>query len=185
MKTIMVDMDDVLTSGKFEEYLEEFLGEKKDIQSDTSYYRQKFIKGREQEFIEQFQFRNLYEDAPLFDGCFEVLQKLNQSYDIYIVTSYIWKEDIFDAAENLKNKFRYLQSQLPFIPPQKYIFMENKNMIPFDIKIDDRMKNLENASQKLLFTSWSNKEVSTQELQKNNITRVNNWYDIEKLLLEQ
>ena len=156
MKTIMVDMDDVLTSGKFEEYLEEFLGEKKDIQSDTSYYRQKFIKGREQEFIEQFQFRNLYEDAPLFD-----------------------------AAENLKNKFRYLQSQLPFIPPQKYIFMENKNMIPFDIKIDDRMKNLENASQKLLFTSWSNKEVSTQELQKNNITRVNNWYDIEKLLLEQ
>ena len=107
----MVDMDNVITDGIFNDFLEEFLGEKIDINSSKVYYRQELIKGREDEFKQVYQYRNLYKNAPLLDGCYEVLEKLNNKYDIYIVTSYIWEKDIISAEENLKNKFQYLQQK--------------------------------------------------------------------------
>ena len=184
MKTIMVDMDNVITDGIFNGFLEEFLGEKIDINSSKVYYRQELIKGREDEFKQVYQYRNLYENAPLLDGCYEVLEKLNNKYDIYIVTSYIWEKDIISAEENLKNKFQYLQQKLPFINPSKHIFTQNKKIMNFDIRIDDRLSGLENSNIKLLFDSWSNKTITNEELKKNNIIRVKDWYDVENVLKE-
>ena len=180
----MVDMDNVITDGIFNEFLEEFLGEKIDINSSKVYYRQELIKGREDEFKQVYQYRNLYKNAPLLDGCYEVLEKLNNKYDIYIVTSYIWEKDIISAEENLKNKFQYLQQKLPFINPSKYIFTQNKKIMNFDIRIDDRLSGLENSNIKLLFDSWSNKTITNEELKKNNIIRVKDWYDVENVLKE-
>lgn len=108
MKTIMVDMDDVITIGNFNKFLEEFLGQKIDTDNNKYKYRQEAIKGRENEFRLIYQYRNLYANAPLLDGCYEVLRKLNEKYDVYIVTAYIWGQDIINAEENLKNKFIYL-----------------------------------------------------------------------------
>lgn len=184
MKTIMVDMDNVITDGIFNDFLEEFLGEKIDINSSKVYYRQELIKGREDEFKQIYQYRNLYENAPLLDGCYEVLEKLNNKYDIYIVTSYIWEKDIISAEENLKNKFQYLQQKLPFINSSKYIFTQNKKIMNFDIRIDDRLSGLENSNIKLLFDSWSNTTITNEELKKNNIIRVKDWYDVENVLKE-
>ena len=59
MKTIMVDMDNVITDGIFNEFLEEFLGEKIDINSSKVYYRQELIKGREDEFKQIYQYGGL------------------------------------------------------------------------------------------------------------------------------
>ena len=80
MKTIMVDMDNVITDGIFNGFLEEFLGEKIDINSSKVYYRQELIKGREDEFKQVYQYRNLYENAPLLNGCYAVLEKLNMIF---------------------------------------------------------------------------------------------------------
>ena len=180
MKTIMVDMDDVITIGNFNKFLEEFLGQK--IDTDNNKYRQEAIKGRENEFMLIYQYRNLYANVPLLDGCYEVLRKLNEKYDIYIVTAYIWGQDIINAEENLKNKFIYLKENLPFISSQKYIFTQDKKILDFDIKIDDRINNLEGAKIKLLFTAWHNKNISSKELESKGIIRVDSWYDIEKVL---
>lgn len=185
MKTVMVDMDNVITDGIFTEFLEDFLGEKIDVHSSKVYFRQELIKGSEDEFREIYQYRNLYEKAPLLEGCYEVLEKLNKKYDVYIVTSYIWGKDIIDASSNLKNKYEYLKEQLPFIEPSKYIFTQNKDIMNFDIRIDDRLSGLGNAKIKLLFNSWSNNTISEEELKEKNIIRVNGWYDIEKILLEE
>lgn len=180
MKTIMVDMDDVITIGNFNKFLEEFLGQK--IDTDNNKYRQEAIKGRENEFRLIYQYRNLYANVPLLDGCYEVLRKLNEKYDVYIVTAYIWGQDIINAEENLKNKFIYLKENLPFISSQKYIFTQDKKILDFDIKIDDRINNLEGAKIKLLFTAWHNKNISSKELESKGIIRVDSWYDIEKVL---
>lgn len=184
MKTLMIDMDNVITNNQFTFLCEEFLNKKLDFNTLNVKYRQEVIAGREKEFKEIYEYKNIYENAPLLDGCYECIRKLNEKYDIYIVTSYLWGKDIINPAENLKNKFNYLQEQLPFINPTKFIFIQNKKMLHFDISIDDRLSGLENSDLKILFSSWSNKSISKSDLKKNNIIRVNSWKEIEKLLLE-
>lgn len=185
MKTLMLDMDNVITNNNFTILLEEFLNTKLDFNKINVKYRQEVIEGKEEEFKEIYENHNLYENAPLLEDCFDVLQKLNEIYDIYIVTSYIWGKDIINPAENLKNKFNYLKEKLPFIDSKKYIFTQNKKMMHFDISIDDRLSGLENADLKILFNSWSNKNIEESELKEKKIIRVNNWKEIEKLLLEK
>ncbi len=186
MKTLMIDMDNVITDGIFDKYIEEFFSIKINLDETKEYaYVQQYTNQNKEAFWEWVQNKNFYENAPLLNNCREVLQKLNEKYDIYIVTSYLWKETIDISGNNLKNKYNYLRKELPFIPSEKYIFTSNKNLMNFDIKIDDRINNLKGARLKLLFTAWHNKDITNEQLQKNNIMRVNNWKDIEKVLIEE
>ena len=186
-KSIMIDMDEVIVIGRFSEFLVEFLGEV-DFNQLHSQYRQDLIKGREEEFKQIYQYKNLYKNdngdyiEPL-PNCVEVMQDLNKKYDVYIVTTYIWKENVIDASTNLKNKFEYLHYWLPFIDTNNFIFMTDKTKIRYDIGIDDRLSNLENCDKKLLFTEFRNKKLTDEELEEKGIIRVNNWLDVKKELL--
>ena len=73
---------------------------------------------------------------------------------------------------------------MDFIEPQNYIFTADKSIVNCDIKIDDKISNIEGAETKLLFTAWHNKDLTAEELNKQNIIRVNNWKEIRKVLLE-
>ena len=53
----------------------------------------------------------------------------------------------------------------------------------FDIRIDDKLDNLNGAEIKLMFTAWHNRDMDDDYLKNNNVIRVNNWCDIEKILL--
>ena len=112
-KSILVDMDETIVNNRFPTFLEEFL-KKVDYTKLKSFNRQDLIKGRETEFKKKYKFNNLYKNEegsfiePLND-CIKVLKRLNEKYEVFIVTSYKWKEDIFDAANNLKNKYEYLE----------------------------------------------------------------------------
>lgn len=186
-RSIMIDMDEVIVIGRFSEFLVEFLG-KVDFNQLHSQYRQDLIKGREEEFKQIYQYKNLYKNdngdyiEPL-PNCVKVIQDLNKKYDVYIVTTYIWKEDVIDASTNLKNKFEYLHYWLPFIDTNNFIFMTDKTKIRYDIGIDDRLSNLENCDKKLLFTEFRNKKLTDEELEEKGIIRVNNWLDVKKELL--
>lgn len=179
----MIDMDNVITDGIFLDLINEFLGSNYQLKDLKNYYLQELIKDKEEEFWVFVKDRNFYKDASLLDGCFEVLEKLNKVYDIYIVTAYLWKDTIDISGNNLKNKYYYLREQLPFISPEKYIFTTNKNMINFDIRIDDKLENIEKADIKLLFSAWHNRNLDSNELKEKNVIRVNNWYEGEKILL--
>ena len=74
---------------------------------------------------------------------------------------------------------------LPFINPKKYIFTTNKNLMNFDIRLDDKLENIINGEIKLLMNAWHNRNISEDELKEKNVIRVNNWYDIEKILIEE
>ena len=54
----------------------------------------------------------------------------------------------------------------------------------FDIGIDDRLKNMDNCSLKLLFDEFRNRKITSEELTLNNGVRVNSWKEIERLLLD-
>lgn len=185
MKTLMVDVDNVITDSIFLDLINEFTGKNYILSELKSYYLQELIIDRKEEFWLWAKNKNFYHEAKLFDGCYEVLEKLNKVYDVYIVTAYLWKDTIDISGNNLNNKYNYLKEKLPFIEPEKYIFTTNKNLMNFDIKIDDKLDNLNGASTKLLFTAWHNNDLKDDILRDNNVIRVNNWYDIERTLLEK
>ena len=56
------------------------------------------------------------------------------------------RENVIDAASNLKNKFDYLHYWSPFIDTNKFIFMTDKTKIHYDIVIDDKTLNLNNCN---------------------------------------
>ena len=187
-KSIMIDMDEVIVKGRFTEFLDEFLGGV-DFEKLNGFFRQDLIKGREEEFKKIYAFKNLYkkEDDSFVEplsNCIEVVERLNQDYDIYIVTSYVWKENVIDAAHNLKYKYEYLRHFFPFLDCNNFIFISDKSKIKFDIGIDDRPKNLISCEKKLLFTEFRNEKLSKEDLEKDNIIRVNIWLDVQTLLLE-
>lgn len=181
----MVDMDDVLTYGNFSKILEDYLGYKPDYDNIKSYYIQDILGDKKDDFFSKFKDMDLYEKAVLLPDCYDVLKELSKYYKIYICTDYIWREIVEYAGNNLKNKYKFLYEKLDFINPRNFIFTGDKSIINCDIKIDDREINLENASIKLLFTAWHNKDLTDEELERKNIIRVNDWKEVRKLLLNK
>lgn len=183
-KTLMVDMDDVITSSQFFNLIQEFLSKKIDINTIKTYFLQDLItEDRRSEFWQYLEDKNFYDNSPLLDDCYWVLEQLNEKYELYIVTSYLWIENQFDiSGSNLRNKYTYLREKLPFIKPEQYIFTTNKKILNFDIRIDDRLDNLSGAKIKILFDAWHNRDYTALELTSQKVFRVFNWLDIYEIL---
>lgn len=81
--------------------------------------------------------------------------------------------------------FLHLINTFPFINPNNIIFLGNKSVLNCDIKIDDRIDNLDGAKTKILFTAWHNKNISKDELNNKKIKRANNWKEIENIFLKE
>ncbi len=185
MKTIMIDVDDVITKTgeKLLEKFNEYSDTKYNINDILTYDLQDYLPSdKKEKFIEEYRTINLYENIELKENVVEVIKRLSEKHKVYIVTAYLFLYDLENSKNNLKDKYEYLRKTLPFIDPNNIIFTNNKNMIYFDIKIDDRAHNLEkNAKEYLLFDCYHNKNI---ELGKNT-TRVYNWLEIEKLINER
>lgn len=178
MKTLMIDMDNVITDGNILNILERYI--ERPIQDGDTFYLQNLVIDKDK-FWNDVKDINIYENAPLIKDAYEVIEKLNKHYDIYIVTSYIWDEEHDMSANNLKNKYTYLREKLPFIDPKKYVFTTNKQLMNFDIAIDDRLKNMKGATKKILFDAWHNKNDELDD----EVIRVGSWKEIEKILIEK
>ncbi|MBQ3021062.1 MAG: hypothetical protein IJD92_02410 [Bacilli bacterium] len=184
MKKVMIDMDNVLTDTDFFEIIEEYVGEKIDF-DNVGFYLQDVLGDKKEDFFNKFKYMNLYKKSTLLPDCYEVLKKLNEHYEIYICTDYVWKEIKEFAGDNLKNKYEFLYRELDFINPKNFIFACNKSLINCDIKIDDKIENILDAKTKILFTAYHNKKISDKELKDKEIIRVNNWNELGNLLLEE
>lgn len=182
MKKIMIDMDDVIVSGGFIHLLNEFMHTDYKEEDFNKFYIQDTIPNKK-EFFTYFFSKNLYDYGVLKDGVVESIKELSKIYEIYICSSYIYKDEEEGSGIILKYKHDYLLKNFPFLNPNNFIFTGNKSIINCDIKIDDRVENLENADIKLLFTAYHNKNLTDIELSKRRIIRVNNWEEIENLLV--
>ena len=58
-------------------------------------------------------------------------------------------------------------------------------MLQTDIKIDDRIDNLENTSRKILFTAFHNQNIDNDTLCTMGIERADNWHDVRKKLIRK
>lgn len=179
----MIDMDDVITLGTFQRQIEEYIGHPIDYEK-TGYFLQNALEDKKDEFFKKGPL-DMYEDAPLMEGAYEVLMKCNEKYDMYIVTAYNINDAPNQIGNHLKYKMKYLQDKLPFIKVSQIIFCNNKKLIDFDIVVDDSLNNLESGKKKLLFTAYHNQKISKEELDKMGIIRVNNWQEISEILLEE
>lgn len=184
MKRLLIDMDNCITDPLILEYINEFQNTEYKLEDQKDFYLQNLVDDKNG-FLKFLSTRNLYKNISLKDHCFEVLKELNEIYDIYIVTSYIWKDEKTDiSGKNLSNKYEYLKEKLPFIPPEKYVFTTNKNIIDADIGTDDRLTNIKHLDKKILFDAWHNRNISDQELKNIGAVRVCTWLDILNILKE-
>lgn len=185
MKKIMIDMDDVICGGGFLKLVNDFLGtDYKETDIQTYYIQDLIPKEKMQEWAKFFAQKNIYNYTQILPNAYNVMEQLNKKYELYITTAYIFRDNKEKSSELLKNKFDYLIKNFPFIQPEQYIFTSNKEIVECQIKIDDKPANLEgDAELKLLFTAYHNKNIPNEELQKNNLIRVNNWNEIGKILL--
>ena len=76
MKTIMVDMDNVITDGVFLDLVNEFLGTNYQLNELKDYYIQGLLGEKDEKFWKWVEDKNFYEKAVLLDGCYEVLKKV-------------------------------------------------------------------------------------------------------------
>lgn len=185
MKKLIVDMDDVLCEKGFIKMVNEFLGTNYKQEDANSYFINDLIPDeRFEEWIDFFKKRNVYDYEDLTKDVQDVMQKLNEKYELYIVTAFVFRDAPELSGPHLKDKFEYLYKNFPFIKPRQYIFINNKDLIEADIRIDDSVLKLNGkADIKLLYTAYHNLKISDEELKSKGIKRVNNWREIEKILL--
>lgn len=185
MKRLMIDMDDVICGGGFLKLVNTFLNTSYTPEDIPSYYIQQMIPEEKQEEWKQFfSKKNVYDYVTLLPEAKQVIEQLNKKYEVYIITDFIYPECPHYAGENLRNKFYYLYENLPFLTPKQFVFGAVKDFVHAEIKIDDIIRHLENASEKkILFTAYHNKNITLETLDNQGITRVNNWKEIEAILL--
>lgn len=181
---LMVDQDDVISANGFLYLINKFLGTSYTCSDFKDFYMQDVIPCKE-DFFEWFQTQNLYDYTDMVPGCQDVLRELNQVYELYIGTSYIFPEIANRCGYIVGQKFDFLQRNLPFISPYQYVFLSNKKLLQADIKLDDRIDNLDGASVKLLFSAYHNLGYSDSMLQSRGIERMDSWCDVKRRLLKK
>ena len=186
MEKLIVDMDDVLCEKGFIRMINEFLGTNYEQEDAKSYYINDLIpKDRIKEWAKWYSNRNTYDYVNIVENAQEVMEKLNQKYELYIATAYVFRDAPEISGKTLNDKYNFLCKNFPFIDPHKFIFISNKDLLEADIRIDDSPEKLMGKARlKLLFTAYHNKNLTETELKENNFIRVNNWKEIEKILLK-
>ena len=93
MEKLIVDMDDVLCQKGFIRMINEFLNKEYKEEDANSYYINDLIpKDRLDDWIDFYSKRNVYDYVDIAENSQEVMQKLNKKYDIYIATSYVFRD---------------------------------------------------------------------------------------------
>lgn len=192
-KVLLLDVDEVICFSNFLPLINAFLGTSYFIDDFEDYYIDAVAipKERFAEFNQFIHDKNLYENAFLLPNAIEVIQKLNEVYDVYICSSCINPFDIENSGRLFVDKFSFLIHFFPFLSADRFIFTGAKHLLKADIQIDDLLSNLHSdVKTKILFPSYHNKNVTDEELALQGVIRAGNdwregWKNIENILLDK
>lgn len=171
MKTIAIDMDGVLAdvySLLSAKHAEEF-GKVLTMDEMTGKLEHEVFPNA----IKYVNSPGFFRNAPVMDGCLEVVRKLNDQYKIFIVSA------AMEFPNSLPEKYSWLDEHFPFITWRQIVFCGSKEIIKTDIMIDDHFKNLNVFSGETILFSQPHNVLADAMHHK----RVNNWQEIEALLL--
>ncbi|QNL48623.1 5'(3')-deoxyribonucleotidase [Olivibacter sp. SDN3] len=170
-QSIAIDMDGVLadTETQYLNFYQQIYGESLSREIFTNVPEGDALpNGAVMEFLFTPGF---FRSLPVMDSAVAAVRKLQQKYDIYIVSA------AMEFPLSLYEKKEWLTEYFPFIHWQHIIFCGDKSIIDTDYMIDDYCKNLDYCKGKpILFTAGHNLNVKHH-------TRVNNWNEVVKLLL--
>lgn len=91
-------------------------------------------KASKEEVIKLLEINDIWNIIEPYENTYEYLEKLNNEYELYIVTSTSYKTPKF--------KFDKLFSLFPFLNEDQLILISNKKLLNVDIMIDDCIDNL-------------------------------------------
>ena len=189
MKKIIIDFDEVICYNQFLQTYNEFFNTNKRLEDFDTFYIDSTIEDPEQKkaFGEYVVKRNFYKGATTKFGAVEIIDELSEEYEVYICTAYYmpYVRDLCGAV--LQQKYEFIAKYMPNFNMARIIFTNSKSTVVGDIMIDDNLNNLltNKAPQKILYTAQHNEKYTDEELRAYNITRVNNWREIRKLLLNR
>ena len=175
MKRIAIDMDDVLakTTHVIIDRINEIVQGQftyEELMTSPSEYKQAFYN----HYLQHNSFLwepGFFENIPVNEDAIEVVKKLQEQYEIFIVSA------ATEFPNSLKEKLTWMETHFPFITWKHIVFCGHKYMIQADYLIDDHEKNLHTfTGTPLLYTAPHNLHIT-------DFKRVNNWKEIEKLLL--
>ncbi|HZF66088.1 MAG TPA: 5'(3')-deoxyribonucleotidase [Chitinophagaceae bacterium] len=172
-KTIAIDMDGVIADNTthYLNWYEKEFGEKLDKQVFDGVPE---LEGLPNGAVRKFLFTaGFFRTLPVMLGAPETVQKLMDSFDVYIVSA------AMEFPHSLKEKYDWLQEHFPFIHWRNIIFCGNKGVIGTDYMIDDHVKNLDCCQGKtFIFSAGHNVHV-------NHHTRVKSWAEVLHLMQEE
>lgn len=168
-KSIAIDMDDVMTdaAGRFIEiYRQEFNDDLSDLRLPGRTL-QNTVPPARLAAVNQFPHRpDFFKDMDIKENCREVVKKLQEQYEVYVVTA------AMEFEHCLNHKYNWLKNHLPFIPWTNIVFCGNKSIISTDYLIDDLERNLKSfTGTPLVFTAGHNTHLTAY-------TRLNNWQEV-------
>ena len=139
-----------------------------------------------EKFLDYFyQNINVYQNAHLIPHAIDVIKKLSEFYEIYIVSAFVDKRRVKESSIMAKYKYEWILENMPFIDTKKVIMTGSKDIILCDIKIDDKLSNLKGyGTTKLLLDHMHNRKYSFEELENLGVKRVYDWDQILSILLE-
>lgn len=192
-KSILLDVDEVICFPKYLDVINEFLGTSYEIDDFTDYYidEASVPKERMSDYISFLHGKNLYDGAQLIPNAREVIEALNDRYEISICSSCVDPFDKVGSGKRFMEKYDYLVSTLPFLQPEGFIFTSKKRRIKADIQIDDRLPNLDPMiERRILFPSYHNGDISQEELARLGVEKAgshwsNGWEEVSNMLLDE
>lgn len=184
----MIDLDDTITIDGYLNVVNNYLKTNYNYEDlNDNYWVDEIIpENKLDDYLNYFyNVINVYNYCNINKNAIETIKELTKYYEVIICSAYVDYRDINNCAKLLVHKHNWLHKNLPFIHPDNYIFTSNKKIIQAEIKIDDKISNLEgDAELKLLITAHHNEKISDKELKEKNIIRVNNWDEIADILLK-
>ncbi len=185
MKKILIDIDDTILVDCYLEVVNKYLNTNYTYKDIKKYWVDDIVPEELlEEYLDYFYKKiNIYDYGKTNKNAIQIIEELTKYYEVFICSAYIDHRNLEICSEILVHKHNWLIKNLPFIKPENFIFTSRKDIIPTDIKIDDKIDNLENSDTKLLITAYHNKEIPETTLKEKNVIRVDNWDAIAEILL--
>ncbi len=188
MKKIMIDLDETIVMDGYLKAVNDYKHTNYKAEDIDTYFVEDILEPEEKEkFLDYFYEKlNIYEDIKVLPNAIKVIEELSKHYDVYICTAFVDKRRPLDSKVMAMYKYEWIIKNMPFIDPKKIILTGSKDVIMCDIKIDDKVGNLENGygEVKLLLDHRHNQNYDFEKLNSLGIRRVYNWDAIRDILLE-
>lgn len=175
---IAIDIDDTLVTTTASVLAQHYAdtGELVDINDVRTYRIEDYISEEyKDDFYKIFLKKEMWKRIKLLPNCVEAIKRLHEKqHQIYFCTS--------TEPQNIAKKFSFLRRTFPFINVRKALInTPNKQLIHFDVLIDDAVHNVVDAPYySILFSQPWNENFDDAE--HDNIYRVNDWTQVEAMV---